>query len=60
MERCMPFFRTAHEGVVDPGTIEGNEDMVMNWVIVRILIVNGDSTVEASYGISVPVAMKEA
>ena len=33
--------------------------MVMNWVIVRIPIVNSDLTIEAGYGISVPVAMVE-
>ena len=60
MERCKPFFRTAHEGIVDPGAIGGNEDMVMDRVIARIPIVNGDLAVEAGYGISVPVTMVEA
>ena len=32
----------------------------MNWVVIRIPIVNGDLAVEAGYGISVPVAMVEA
>ena len=32
----------------------------MNWVVIRIPIVNGDVAVEAGYGISVPVAMIEA
>ena len=32
----------------------------MNWVIVRFPIVNGDLTIEAGYGISVPIAMVEA
>ena len=60
MERCMSFFGTAHEGIVDPRAIGGAEDMVMDWVIVRIPIVNGDLAIEAGYGISVPVAMVEA
>ena len=60
MERCMSFFGAAHEGIVDPRAIGRAEDMVMDWVIVRIPIVNGDLAVEAGYGIGVPVAMVEA
>ena len=32
----------------------------MDWVIVRIPVVNGDLAIEAGYGIGVPVAMVEA
>ena len=60
MERCMSFFGAAHEGIVDPRAIGGAEDMVMDWVIVRIPIVNGDLAIKAGYGISVPVAMVES
>ena len=34
--------------------------MVMNWVVLRIPIVNGNMTVETGDGIGVPVTMVEA
>ena len=60
MERCKSFFGAAHEGIVDPRAIGGAEDMVMDWVIVRMPVINGNLAVETGDGIGVPVAMVEA
>ena len=60
MERGQAILEAAHVRLVDEAALRSRGQVLFEWVIIHLPIVNDDGTIEALHLIGVPIGMKKA